>query len=798
MHAYRVVIGVSAVVLSSAFFFATPRQAHAQSQTTAGGSQDTSGGLEEITVTARRKEENLQSVPVAVTALSGDQIDMRAMADIRDVGRFTPNVYMSAAGASSPEQLAIFIRGIGISDQNALIDPAIGVYVDGVYMARSQAGVMDLLDIDRIEVLRGPQGTLFGQNTSGGVVNVVSRVPDPNGGGSVSVTGGNIGRVEASARADVSIAENLTLGISGMAKHRDCLATRIDDQACYGDIEHLGGRVYLHWTPTTDFTADLIGDTQVGRSHAVPMQAVGYDPSSGIFATYNGLCAQGLIPGCRPYTLTNPGVAPNPYSVSPNGMTTYVPSNNSGASLQLAWTVGDVTLHSITAYRKVNAISATDLLGSPNASSYSPVPVWENAGSHLTTEEFRADGAALGDRLHYLGGLYFYDEDAFQRTAVGTFAPLEAGNLNVNEQTTKSEAVFLHLKYDITSRFHATAGIRKSWTKKDFEYKFSNYSAILDYTGIDPNTQPAQLIYTYGNNLPNALLGNSTDFVRRTASWGPVTPQGGIDFQLTPDILLFADVARGFRSGGFNPRATSLAGTAPYAPEYTTSYELGIKSEFFDHRLRMNATIFYTKYTNLQESILSCERDASGGCALDPNGAPIQDHLITNAAAAKIDGGEFEFAAILGGGFRLDGSAGYTNPKFISVAAAATAATGLSVNSAWVQVPKFTSDLAAQHELNTPRGTVTSRVDWTYRSTVDFTINRDPYNIQPGFGLVNATVTFKDSAERWKTTAYIRNAANKRYLLSTLGFPEIFGASGALQDYGDPREFGLTVSRLFR
>ncbi len=479
-------------------------------------------------------------------------------------------------------------------------------------------------------------------------------------------------------------------------------------------------------------------------------------------------------------------------------MTTDVPANNTGVSLQLAWTIGDVTLHSITAYRKVDAVSATDLLGSPNISEYSPVPVLETAGSHVATEELRADGVTLGGNLHYIGGLYLYDEDAFQRTAVGVFPPLEAGNLNVNEQTTKSHAVFLHLKYDITSRLHATAGIRKSWTSKDWKYKFSHYADILADAGIDPNTQTAQILYTYDYNLPNSLLGNSTDFVRRSASWGPVTPQAGIDFQVTPDVLLFADVARGFRSGGFNPRATSLGGTAPYAPEYTTSYELGVKSEFLDHRLRMNATVFYTKYTNLQESILTCVHNASGGCQLDASGAPVEDHIITNAAAARIAGGELEFAAILGKGFRLDGSAGYTDPKFTSVNASATAATGLSVHSAWVQVPKFTADIAAQHEFDTTRGTVTTRVDYTYRSTIDFTINRDPGNIQPGFGLVNATVTFKDSDSRWKTTLYVRNAADKKYLLSTLGFPEIFGTPGALQDYADPREYGLTITRLFK
>ena len=489
---------------------------------------------------------------------------------------------MSDAGASSPNQLAIFIRGIGVSDQNAMIDPAIGLYIDGAYISRSQAGVLDLLDLDHIEVLRGPQGTLFGANTSGGVVNLITRTPNPNGGGQVSLTVGNLGQLEGAARADIPIANNLTLGISLMGKHRNCLANRASDHACYGDVERETSRARLHWTPTSNLTVDLVGDALVDRSHALPMKLVGIDPNASIFGAYNGICASGGIPGCRPYTATVPS---GPYAVQPAGMTTDTPANNVGVSLQIAWKVGDVTLHSITSYRKVNAISATDVAGDPGVmDGYSPVGVWENAGSQLGTQELRADGALFGNRLHYIVGGYLSHESAFQRTAGTVLPPTESGFLNVNQQIAKSEALFAHLNFDVTSRLHVVAGVRKSWTAKEWKYKYANYSDILNDTGVDPTMQTAQLIYTPDYNIPNALLGNSTNFVNNRASWSPVTPMGGINFQMTPNVFLFADVSRGYRSGGFNPRATTIEATAPYAPEYTTSYEIGEKAELFNHR----------------------------------------------------------------------------------------------------------------------------------------------------------------------------------------------------------------------
>lgn len=258
-------------------------------------------GLDEVVVTARRTEEPLQKTPVAVTALTMHQLEARSVKDLRDIGRFTPNVFMTNTGGQNPDTIAMFIRGVGLSDHLVTADPGVGLYVDSVYYARAEGAILDFVDVERIEVLRGPQGTLFGKNTAGGAINVISNPPDPNGGGLLSLTAGNVGQFEVRGDGSVPLADNLTLGLSGLKKHRGCLAHRMYDDACVGSIERLSGRGYLRWTASPDLTIDIIGDSTTGRSHMLPNHPAGYDPNQAFFATYNDLVAAGEIPGGLPF-----------------------------------------------------------------------------------------------------------------------------------------------------------------------------------------------------------------------------------------------------------------------------------------------------------------------------------------------------------------------------------------------------------------------------------------------------------------------------------------------------------------
>jgi iron complex outermembrane receptor protein len=444
-----------------------------------------------------------------------------------------------------------------------------------------------------------------------------------------------------------------------------------------------------------------------------------------------------------------------------------------------------MTLHSITAYRSVYSTSNEDVLGDPNVNGTpDPGDVWDLTKSHWASEEFRADGSILGGRLEYVAGLYGFTETGVTNEAIGELTILNVGWVNYNTQVTDSYAAFSHVSYAITDRLKASAGARLNRDTKYWTAKYVPFDTIPQY---DPGIATSTIIRMDPAALPNALTG-TTAFTNKSASWTPVTPQLGLDYQATDDLLIFGDVARGYRSGGFNGRVSTATAVAPYAPEYTTSYELGLKSELLNRRVRFNLTGFHTDYEDMQQSILTCIRNSAGGFA------PV----IANAAAARIIGGEAEITALLGAGWRLETSVGYTDAKFTNVSAAATAATGLSLSSVIPYVPKLTAALGVDDRIDTKFGSVTPRLDYTYRTTTFFTIyGNQSTALQGPVGLLNGTVSWLTPDGKWSMLFYGRNLTNKIYYTFANDLSKVGIGSGTLVDVGNPREYGLTIRRNF-
>jgi iron complex outermembrane receptor protein len=655
--------------------------------------------------------------------------------------------------------------------------------------------MLDFLDVARVEVLRGPQGTLFGKNTAGGAINVISNPPDPEGGGLLSLTGGNIGQLEARGHASVPLTDTLTLGLSGLGKRRDCLSRRKYDDACIGSIDRISGRGYLRWRPRSDLTVDLIADTTANRSDVLPNHAEGFDPNQSFWGTYNDLVAAGQIPGGIPFTETNPGVYPGRYEMSgraPNES----PMDANGVSLNVDYGIGDATLHSITAYRDVSLL-AFENGGGGTGAIYDAESVFHHTRSHWFSQEFRVDGRTFGERFAYVGGLYYFGEDAVTNEAYPFFPPVQAGWVNFNAQETASYAAFVHGSFSVSERLRASAGIRYTRETKDWSARYAHFANFAS-AQFDPNTQTLELVRGDGSGIPNELNDDptSTAPLQRRDTWTLVTPTFGVDFQATPDLLLFAGVSRGSRAGGFNGRAVAPVSTAPFDPEYTLAYELGEKAEFLDRRLRINATAFYTDYKDMQQTILTCVRMPNGECQIGAAGlvfAPI----VTNAASAGFYGGELEVVAIGSNALRVEASLGYLRAKFESVEPAATAATGLSTNSVVPLAPKWTGAFAVQYSVDLGRGSLTPRVDYSYRSEVAYNVNPGPYGAQGGVGLVNATLRYDGSDDRWSAQVYARNLTDKQYALWKHEFSHVVGGPGGAITIADPREYGLTVTRRF-
>ncbi|MES3021583.1 MAG: TonB-dependent receptor [Pseudomonadota bacterium] len=786
-HAMRSVMAAN-VTAALALLQAGPVQAQSAPQ-----AQDAPEQANVVMVTARRTLERQQDVPVAVSTLSAGQMEQRAMVDLRDIARFTPNVYMSSTGAQSPDQVSMFIRGIGLSDAFATTDPGVGLYIDGVYFSRSQGGVMDLLDLERIEVLRGPQGTLFGKGTAGGAINVVSKAPNHKGGGELALSVGNLGQREVSGRANIGLSETVALSVSALSKHRDCLANRSNDGACYGSIRRDSGRAFLRWTPNADLKVDLIGDVTHGKSTVRPHHPIGYDPNSGAMGLYSQLVP--AVPGGNAYTTTNPGVNPARYAVGGTSPTE-VPLRSKGVSLQVEYSLPSATLHSISSYRSAAAPSFEDTLGNPNTGPYSPAQVASYSKSDWWSQEFRLDGSA--GKLHYITGLYYFHEQAQTNEGANLFPPVPLGWVNFNDQTQRSYAAFAHLQYALTHKLSASAGVRYSGETKELQFKYFHLG-LLATPSYNPATDMNAILQANPAAYPNELQAapGSTAFSVAKGSWKPITWQYGLDYKAAKDLMVFANVARGFRSGGFNGRASSGAATNGFNPEYTTSYELGLKSSFANNRVLFNATAFHTDYKDLQQTILTCARDAAGNCLVGAGGVPMFSPIVANAAAATLVGGEAELKIAVGA-LRFDGSVGYVHAKFKDVDPLATQATGLNTDSKMPFVPKLTGALGVQYEFATGAGRLTPRLDYTYRSEVAYNPNPGPHGKVGPLGLVNASLLYKSNTGGWSVSLYARNLLDKEYITSANEYKAI-GASdtGAVVAPADPREFGIKVSRKF-
>lgn len=731
---------------------------HALAQAPEQATDTKAGGLTDIVVTARKTEERLQDVPVAVTALGSEQLEARSMADLRDVGRFTPNVYFSNIGSASPHQAAVFIRGIGQAEGMITGDPGVGLYVDGVYYGRSQGGIMDLLDLDRVEVLRGPQGTLFGKNTIGGAINVVSRAPVGDGSGQVSLTVGNYKRLEAGGAIDLGLAEGLSLKVSGLSRNRGCLYNRASDGACYGDISIQSGRAFLRYKPEGAFTADLIVDVTHSRQHALPHGIIAYNPNAAGIQDYNAQVLAGTAPG--PQLLnTNPEIASsNPYATE-GTLPTDATLEAFGSSLHLQYDLGGAVLHSISAFRKVSARSVENSDGS--RAEYAEVPSFTKAKQF--TQELRLDGSTLDGRLDYVAGLYYFWEKG--STFESVLAPYVFGGLggakgweHDNRQVSKSYAAFLHSSFAITDSLRLTADIRYTKDRKRF---------------------------TGGRKSVTSPTFDQVPLTTTTASWGVWTPKFGLDYKVTPDLLVYASASRGYRSGGFNGRAESvLAVSTPYNPEYVWSYEAGIKSQFLDNRVRLNLAAFTSDYKDRQQTIL---RFIPGTTTFAP--------IVANAANARVKGFEAELTALLTPRFLIEGNVGYTDAKFTKVDPSVT---DITLNSVVTFVPKWTASAAAQYTIPAAglNGEIIARVDYSFRDKVSFNPTPTIYNTQGAISLVNARLGYKSDDGAWDIALYGRNLTNKRYKLWANDlYDSAFGLAFAW--YSDPREYGVTIKRSF-
>lgn len=722
--------------------------------------------LEEVVVTARRREENLQDVPLAVTALQGAELERRDIGDISMLGDMAPNITLkptaSLSGAS--DAAAFFIRGIGQTDFAVTTDPGVATYLDGVYIARSIGGVLDTLDVESVELLRGPQGTLFGRNTIGGAVNLRSKRPAAEFAGDVVVTAGSRDRRQFAAAVDVPLSNALLTRFSFLSKNQDGYVRRLvafdnggnlvatgnksnagtlsDTQ---GDTNSTTIRAAFDWSPSDAVNLYLSFDqTRVREDSAASTAAIssiGVVPASPLPPV--DIPGLGLTSPGDPRLLT--GDPDSTYATGPNGTILDI----DGVALIGTLTFDNFELSSITANRRTKGAFNRDGDGTP-------FPIGEQTRTidyDQFSQEIKLSGTTEDARLNWTAGAYYLAEEAIDLVFISLgnlFGPppsIDIDNLVENE----SVALYAQAGYQLSERFGVTAGIR--WTSDDKMYRTSQVIPVIPLTVVDAE--------------------NSETF-------DAITGRLSLEFAVSQNHSIYLSGARGFKSGGFTPRYVApVAAPLPFAEETVDTYEIGSKWQSDDQRLRVNAALFRSNYEDIQLVLF------------DTFGAPINQ----NGGDATISGMEFEANLVLTNVLRLSASVGWLDAGFDNVLPpTALPFQPVTVDSAFPNAPELQGRLSPQLLLPARSGMVRLQIDWIYSDDVHQTFENDPELFQDAYSLIDASLSYEGEPSDWAVGLGVHNLTDKRIILS--------GGIGRAPGFGDvnynaPREWYVYLRKGF-
>jgi len=713
-----------------------------------------SGTLEEITVTARKREENLQDTPIAITAVSAAAIERKGYTEITDISASTPSLTLEGSAPLSGNSSAalIFLRGIGQSDFTINTDPGVGVYVDGVYVARSAGSVLDLIDVERIEVLRGPQGTLFGRNTIGGAVNVVSKAPASSFGGFGSATVGSRDRRQAQFSVDLPVSEQFLTKFSGFYHKRDGYVTRLLTGEKTGDDDTLAGRAQFEWRPSESSNAILVIDGTRKREAQSGVVPLWIDGTAFPLAAIENARIIGGSCAAAPNTSRNCFGAAwetnDPYATNAT-RPTRSDSDIFGVGLTLNGTLRNVGVKSITGYRKLDASFSRDTDATPFNFLYSDI----SEDQEQFSQEIQFTGRSLGDRLKWLGGLYYFKETGFENY-------VSAGDVNgaqgLNHTENSNYAVFGEATFDVTPALHLTGGLRFTDETKRFR-------------------TDAKIISGVRSRIGTIIVADNSWQERK---FQETSPRVTLSYDASSDLMLYGTYSKGFKSGGFNARYSSpVPALISFDPEFATLYEAGLKYQTPQRNLRLNLALFHTDYSDVQ---------------VDFSVPAVLGTIAGNAAAATIDGVELEFNFLPVGALEIDGSLSYLDAQFKEVDAAVV---GVKEGNRLPFTPKWSGSLSAAYPFPLGRaGVVTPRIDWSFRSAVFNTADNAPVIRQKAYSTTNASVSWDDPHKAWTVTFGVRNLTDEHYLL-TAAYSDAAGLAEGT--YARPQEWYLTARRRF-
>lgn len=752
----RVISAGNAALMGSSLFLGMSVATHGQDS-------DQRIVLEEVTVTANKREQSLLDVPASLSAFTAERLEASGIETVLDLSNFTPglSVEPSRAGGGS-----LYIRGIGSNLLGAGVDPSIAIYRDGAYIARHVVAFQDFIDVDRVEVLRGPQGTLYGRNATGGAINVVSKLPRD--------------RLEMSARLDAGNYDKrgVALAVGGP----------LVDDMLLGRISYSNQKRESYWENV------FLGETLDGEDSQSVNATLLFRPADNFEAIlrYNDYENDAVGNVAFKNVLRGPSTIPalpepdDEFEVNND----YLPDNNTADTnaigLELTWDVGDVTLKSLTTLRDIDASSTFDTDGTNLPIGYSI----SEESSDMLSQEFQIS-MPLGDSVNMLAGLYYYDEEVDSRldfqypnggpacAYFGQPADCSARTTFVSTNQTEAYAAFADATWAVSERLRLTAGIRYSDEKKEFESQggFDNYLLDISPTlGLPPGTF--------------VLDASTTGAVQDKDEWSDVTGRFVVEYDFGDDLMVYTSVSEGFKSGGFNSSDAGIidlsgVGGAPasgsqgsFDPENIISYETGVKGSMFDGRTQGSLALFYYDYEDLQVRFV----DSVNGTL------PIR-----NAGAAEVFGIEFEGTANATEKLRVDWAVTYLDSEYKDFESAQDLVTGLPVDlsgESLIRTPTLKASLGVEYFISLGDvGSLTARGEYLYQDEQKFGQSINPFLEGGDYAYFNARLTWADVEGRWYVAAWGQNLNDDIYE-TTISYNNL---NGGAVIYGTPRTYGVTL-----
>ena len=777
--------------------------------------------FEEVVVTARQREERAQTVPIPITALSAEQLVRRNLMEVRDLEKLSPNTSIDYSAVNG-NAIQVFIRGIGQTNWAATQDPKIGMYVDGVYFSRPQGALVDFNDVERVEVLRGPQGTLFGRNTTAGLIHIINNRPSTDGFESdITLGAGNDGQSNYGLVVNAPLSENWAARLALSGQQADGVMINSFTGKDRGNEDSTNARFALRYQGDkldaqlsyTNFEADERGPLGSCTWHATddPFVALGRGgvlSLATIFGTFSSV-RENCIGTTRDVSIDTT----NDENIR---------ADVDNVVLNLSYDFGSLTLDSITSKRDIEHFSGTWGWVMGNGPGSNMLEILNNYGdTEAMSQEIRLSG--VSDSVEWVVGAYWFEEETDESLDVPLFrdvmapdpavwplfyAPDGAGGTlgaaalgaqlygsrsQTYDVTNENQAFFAEVTFSLNEKWDLTVGARRTNDDRDFTRIQTLFNGQPDPFYFCPGMPVVEL-------APGVVAAGS-DRCRQTVSYRKTTPRVIASYQASDDVMLYGSYSLGYSSGGFN-QDTRMR---PYLPETADNYEFGMKSDLLDGRMRFNATVFHNEYKNQQLTV---------GRLVD--GQPTAD--LINAQQATLSGVEIETMARLSDSLTFTATMGYIRGDYdeFTVMDNVTVVSGDgSLSSQEVERdlsdtefgsgPSYSFDLGLMHNMSLgDSGELMTSIGATFKDATDYTLNNTPSSQQPSYWVVDGRMTWFMANDKTSVSLWVNNLFDKDYVTTMLdqaGDIQIGGIDQGLgmaaSYWGEPRRYGLELKHRF-